>query len=151
MEQTISSIDIPKNENDDNSIDSEVAKLHLKNVLSYCKSLLENDLITPTSSSTISEDSMIIGQELYQYIIKILNEKKLMSKEELISVDETDEENQFHEVDSQLTVNIEYVPIKKPKIYDFISFETKIKVVNLAKNIPLGICVLSREKLPVTY
>jgi len=64
---------------------SEESKLRLKDALVHYEELLaENNLIASTSSATISDEIMLIGKELYDNTLEILDEKKLVTDEELI-------------------------------------------------------------------
>jgi len=54
----------------------------------YEELLAENNLIALTSSATISDEIMLIRKELYDNTLEILDEKKLVTDEELIHMNE---------------------------------------------------------------
>jgi len=61
----------------------------LKDALVHYEGLLaENNLIASTSSATIFDEIMLIGKELYDNALEILGEKKLVTDEELIHMNE---------------------------------------------------------------
>lgn len=55
------------------SIHSEESKLRLKDAVVYYEQLLiENDLVTLESSPSISEEAMLIGEEIYHSTVEML-------------------------------------------------------------------------------
>lgn len=67
-------------------LNEEFAKLQLKGAVVYMDKLLEeNNLITPEPPSTISYESMLIGEEMYHNTVQMIAEKKLITDEELIN------------------------------------------------------------------
>ena len=81
------------------SLCSDKSKQLSKNAVTYYEGLLlENNLITSNSSPVISEDAMIIGEELYDMPLEILNEKKFIHHEELIYVNAVCEEVNFETI-----------------------------------------------------
>lgn len=120
----------------DSSVHSDISKQLLKDGVIYYESLLvENNLIAKTSSNTLSEDAILLGQELYDKTWDILNEKKFITDEELIHVQEECREGNFTAVEDDSSD--EYVPDeKKCKIAEHIPLEYKIKVLNIAKAHP---------------
>ena len=117
----------------DSSLHSGLSKQLLKDgVVYYENLLLENDLIAKKSSDTISEDAMLLGRELYDTTLDVLNEKKFISDEELIHAQEECIEGNFEAVEDDSIDN--YGPgEKKRKMPNYIPLEYKIKVLNIAK------------------
>lgn len=117
----------------------DVKKLCLKNAIAYYEQLLAQDgLITEESSSTITEESMLLAEDLYQHTLQNLIEKKFITDEELImsdEIDDTDEiDNAFKEVEKD---DSDYEPEEKMfKSLDNISIDYKIKIINIAKSHP---------------
>ncbi|XP_071574627.1 uncharacterized protein [Temnothorax nylanderi] len=122
----------------DNSLHSDVAKTRLKDAVVYFEQLLlENDLVATESSSSISQEAMLIGEELYHGAVEMLGEKQLITDEELILLHEIDEENVFHEVDDVDEDDEDFVvEEEKKKVAKYIDLDYKIKVVNIAKQHP---------------
>lgn len=118
------------------SLHSDLWKQLLKDgVVYYENLLLENDLIAKKSSDTLSEDAMLLGRELYNTTLDVLNEKKFISDEELIHAQEECIEGNFEAVEDDSIDD--YVPDeKKRKMADYIPLEYKIKVLNIAKAHP---------------
>jgi len=122
-------------------LNEEFAKLQLKGAVVYMDKLLEeNNLITPEPLSTISYESMLIGEEMYHNAVQMIAEKKLITDEELIAIHEADENNFFRELeynDSDCEDSDEYQPDeKKAKQVEYIPLDYKVKVVNIAKQHP---------------
>lgn len=140
MESVPGSSTTPDSEMDDNSLHSDVAKTRLKDAVVYFEQLLlESDLVATESSSSISQEAMLIGEELYHGAVEMLGEKKLVTDEELILLHEVDEENVFHEVDVGEDDEDDedfVVEEEKKKAAEYIDLEYKIKVVNIAKQHP---------------
>lgn len=81
------------------SLDNEDCKGELTNALKYCNSLLQqNDLITEKPPEKISSVSVAIGEVMYEEIINILGERKIVTEDELILFDESDSEGVYKEV-----------------------------------------------------
>ncbi|RLU18062.1 hypothetical protein DMN91_010305 [Ooceraea biroi] len=75
MESVPGSSRMPDSEVDDNSLHSDVAKKRLKDAVVYFEQLLlENDFVATESSSSISEEAMLIGEELYHGAVEMLGE-----------------------------------------------------------------------------
>ncbi|XP_036144190.1 uncharacterized protein LOC118646035 [Monomorium pharaonis] len=112
-------------------------KLNLKSAIIYYEQLLAQDgLITEESSSTITEESILLAEDLYHYTLQNLLEKKFITDNELIMSDEIDVDNAFEEVKVEEDES-DYEPKeKKSKKQDFIPLNYKIKVVNIAKSHP---------------
>jgi len=122
-------------------LNEEFAKLQLKGAVVYMDKLLEeNNLITPEPPSTVSYESMLIGEEMYHNAVQMIAEKKLITDEELIAIHEADENNFFRELeynDSDCEDSDEYQPDeKKAKQVEYIPLDYKVKVVNIAKQHP---------------
>lgn len=96
----------------DSSLHSDLSKQLLKDgVVYYVNLLLENDLIAKKSSDTLSEDAMLLGRELYNTTLDVLNEKKFISDEELIHAQEECIEGNFEAVQDDSIDD--YVPDEK--------------------------------------
>ncbi|XP_049797011.1 uncharacterized protein LOC126213354 [Schistocerca nitens] len=76
---------------------------------------------------------MVIGEELYRATMEMLGEKILIIDKDLIHFDEV---NQFCEVEENSSDTEDYEPAEKASKGDYVLFETKIKVVKLAKGHP---------------
>lgn len=78
---------------------NEEMKNDLTNALIYCKSLLESEnLITNKPSEKISSLSIAMGDEIFKEIVCMLEERKLITDEDLITFEETDSEGEYEEV-----------------------------------------------------
>lgn len=120
-------------------LDEEFTKLQLKGAVVYMDKLLEeNNWITPEPPTTISYESMLIGEEMYHNTVQLIAEKKLITDEELIDIHEDNEKDFFQELeDNDSDDSDEYQPdVKKAKQKDYISLDYKVKVVNIAKQYP---------------
>jgi len=63
----------------------------LTNAFTYCKSLLpEENLITDTSPEQISAASIAMGEEIFNEIMFMLQDRKIITDEDLILPEETD-------------------------------------------------------------
>lgn len=117
----------------------EVDKFRLKDALVYYEHLLSQDgLIAEKSSAVISEESMLLAEDLYKYTIEILSDQKFVRDAELIMADEDEDENSFEEVGgSDSPDESQYEPEeKKIKSQKNIPVAYKIKVCNIAKAYP---------------
>lgn len=66
-----------------------VEKLCLKDTIVYYEQLLAQDgLIAQKSSSVITKESKLLAEDIYQYTLQNLTEKKFITDEELITSDE---------------------------------------------------------------
>ncbi|XP_036139694.1 uncharacterized protein LOC118644689 [Monomorium pharaonis] len=112
-------------------------KLNLKNAIIYYEQLLAQDgLITEESSSTITEESILLAEDLYHHTLQNLLEKKFITDDELIMSDEIDVDNAFEEVKVEEDES-DYEPKEKQsKKQDFVPINYKIKVINIAKSHP---------------
>lgn len=121
----------------DSSLHSDKSKVLLKNAVVYYESLLlKNNLIASNSSSVIPEEAILIGEELYNMTLELLNEKEFVHDEELIHANEVCEEVNFETVHDDSSPE-EYEPeYKKSKPNDYISLDYKTKVVNIAEAHP---------------
>lgn len=121
----------------EDSMHSEMSKLRLKDAVVYYEGLLaENNLIASESSATISHEAMLIGKEIYENTLEMLGEKKLVIEEEVIHMNEEYEGMSFEEVEED-DLSDEYEPEpKKGREAEYISFDYKIKVINIAKAHP---------------
>lgn len=73
----------------------------LKNAITYYEQLLAHDgLIAGESSSTITEESMLLA-DLYQHTLPSLVEKKFITEEKLIISHKIDNDNVFKEVEQE--------------------------------------------------
>ncbi|GBN58821.1 hypothetical protein AVEN_48535-1 [Araneus ventricosus] len=78
------------------SLYSEVSNLRLKNADIYYQGLLaQNHLISSESSTSISHEAMLMGEEIFQNTLAILAEKIIVSDEELIHENERCQESYF--------------------------------------------------------
>jgi len=122
-------------------LNEEFAKLQLtmKGAVVYMDKLLEeNNYITPEPSSTISYESMLIGEEMYHNTVQMMAEKKLIIDEELIATHEADKNNLFRQLeDNDSEDSDEYHPDeKKAKQVEYIPLDYKVTVINIAKQHP---------------
>ncbi|XP_023228981.1 uncharacterized protein LOC111629327 [Centruroides sculpturatus] len=119
------------------SLYSEMSKLRLKDAVIYYESLLaENNLITSESSTSISREAMLMGEEIYERTMDMLAEKILVTDDELAHENENCDEEPFENVEDHSSSD-EYEPEgKKKREVDHLSFDYKIKVVNIAKAHP---------------
>lgn len=137
---------------EDDSLHSELSKARLKTALAYAEKLfLENNYITSEPCTAISGEHIEIGKEIYEATLEILAEKKIVTEDELISVQELDEEGLFEEEvvesSSPNSSSEDYEPDeKKEKIDPDISLDYKIKVVNLARQHPTWNLVTLQRK-----
>lgn len=93
-EENISSPESPPNEN-------EAMKNNLTNALIYCKSLLEaENLLTNTPPTEISEASIAMGEEIFNEIIFMLQDRRIIIDDDLIFAEEIDivNEEEYEEV-----------------------------------------------------
>lgn len=122
------------------SLCSEVSKLRLKDALVYYEQILtQNNLVAPTPSEVITEEGMLLAEDLFHYTVQTLHEKKFVTDEELIMLDELDEEYAFDEPASDNEDSSEnYEPEeKKAKSYtDNIPLDYKRKVINIVRAHP---------------
>lgn len=116
---------------------STVSKQQLKDAVCYFQNLLtKEDLIAEKPSAKMSEEAKKIGEEIYNNTIDMMQDKKIITTEELIMENELDEEGLFEHVQESESSD-EFEPEeKKQKIEDHVPLEYKIKVVNLAKANP---------------
>ncbi|KAL1493742.1 hypothetical protein ABEB36_009436 [Hypothenemus hampei] len=121
----------------ENSLNSEKSKLLLKDALVYYEHLLmENNLISVQSSSSISHEAMLIGQQLFENTLILLNENQFVIDDELLHEDEIGEETDFDITENNESSD-EYEPEgKKSKLTEHIPLDYKIKAVNIAKAHP---------------
>lgn len=86
-------------EEDIRSLQDEDVKGELTNALKYCNSLLqENNLLTNAPPEKISSVSIVMGEVIYDKIIDIIGENKVVVDEELILFEESDTEGVYKEV-----------------------------------------------------
>lgn len=115
---------------------SENSRVCMRDALVYYEKMLaENNLIEPTPSATITEQPMLLAEDLFQYTLQILQEKKFVSFDELIIFDEHDEENLFKEIESSSEESSDnYEPPEKTANLgnDLIPLDYKRKVVSIA-------------------
>ncbi|GFY38348.1 HTH CENPB-type domain-containing protein [Trichonephila inaurata madagascariensis] len=78
---------------------------------------------------------MLMGEELYNYIVDMLAEKNMIHDEELIHANEVCEEVFFESVEVDSSSD-EYEPEEKKRDIKHIPLNYKIKAVNMAKNHP---------------
>ncbi|KAF5294420.1 hypothetical protein FQA39_LY13405 [Lamprigera yunnana] len=102
------------------------------------KLLEDNNLVTLESPTTISYESMLIGEEMYNNTVQMMSEKKLITDEELIDVHEDNKKDFFRDLeDNDSDESDEYQPdVNKSKEKNYISLDYKIKVVNIVKQYP---------------
>ncbi|XP_046753391.1 uncharacterized protein LOC124416409 [Diprion similis] len=112
----------PSHESDqieEDSIHREVLKQQLKDALVYFESLLRNsNLIEAEPSSSLNEETMVIGEEMFQNTLEMLAEKSLVLDEELTDINEIDDSSAYEEVETSLIANEssdEYEPDEKKK------------------------------------
>ncbi|KAI4480975.1 hypothetical protein M0802_014086 [Mischocyttarus mexicanus] len=118
--------------------DAYVSKLELRGAMEHALCLLiGNDLVSTEKLSTITANMKKIGEKIYQLIVEMKSDYTFVSDEELIHVGEEDEENEFNEVEEINSVEENYEPPEKSrKNYEIVPFETKLKVVTLARQNP---------------
>lgn len=98
MQNVPDSSQTSKRECDINSLHSDKSKLRLIDAIIYFEQLfLENDLVARESFGTISHEAIQIGEYLYKSTVEMLNNKIFVKAEEL-TMQESDEEYDFHEV-----------------------------------------------------
>ena len=137
------SIDLPGpsrtgDEVEDESLHSDLSKLRLEYAVLYSEKLLfENDLVAPESSTVITEEAMLMGEELCHNCVEMLGEMKLITEEELISINEIDEEGLFEEVRREDSSE-DYEPEEKKTNVGYIPLDCRIKIVNIDKQHPDG-------------
>ncbi|XP_046592527.1 uncharacterized protein LOC107218171 isoform X2 [Neodiprion lecontei] len=104
---------------EEDSIHSEVLKQQLKDGLIYFETFLRNsNVITAEPSSSINEEAMVIGEEMFQNTLQMLAEKSLVLDEELIDINEIDDSSAYEEVETSLIANEssdEYEPDERKK------------------------------------
>lgn len=119
------------------SIYSEISKSRLKDAVTYYISLLlENNFIASEASRKIEREAMLMGEELYERTLQMLDEKILCTDEELIDFEEDSQQMNFESVKEEPDYedeSDEYTPECKKSSVERIPLEYKIKVVNLAK------------------
>ena len=94
---------------------------------------------------------MLIGEELYDKTLEILNEKKFIHDEELIHVNEVCEGVNFETVHDDSSPE-EYDPeYKKSKPNDYISLDNKIKFINIAEAHPTWSLTTLQKKNTVVW
>ncbi|KAL1488862.1 hypothetical protein ABEB36_014657 [Hypothenemus hampei] len=97
---------------------------------------MENNLISVQSSSIISHEAMLIGQQLFENTLILLNENQFVIDDELLHEDEIGEETDFDITENNESSD-EYEPEgKKSKLIEHIPLDYKIKAVNIAKAHP---------------
>ncbi|GFY43838.1 valine--tRNA ligase [Trichonephila inaurata madagascariensis] len=98
------------------SLYSENSKLRQTEAVEYFKTLLKrNNLITSKCSSSISHEAMLMGEELYSYVVDMLAEKNMIHDEELIHANEVCEV--FFESVEVDSLSDEYEPEKKRQTF----------------------------------
>ncbi|KAF5279818.1 hypothetical protein FQA39_LY18221 [Lamprigera yunnana] len=119
-------------------LDKEFSKLQLKGAVIYMNKLLEdNNLVTLESPMTISYESTLIGEEMYNNTVQMISEKKINHRQR-IDVHEDNEKDFFRELeDNDSDESDEYQPgVNKAKEKNYISLDCKIKVINIVKQYP---------------
>lgn len=136
-------------ENEENSDEnsSVAAKQQLKDAVCHFEHLLSKEnLIAEKSSPQISEEAMKIGEEIYNNTMEMMQDKSIITTEELIMENELDEEGLFEYIEESDSSDEFQPEEKKPKVEDHIPLEYKIKVVNLAKKTRVGRCIRFKKK-----
>lgn len=132
------------------NLHTELDKLTLKNAVCYYEQLLtENNLITEQSSSVISDESVLLANQLFEYTLKNLigGEKQFVTVKELVMNEECDNSNSQQVNDKQSDSENNFTEINedepnyepennKSKEMQFIPIDYKIKVVNTANSHP---------------
>lgn len=81
------------------SLEDELCKGELTNALKYCYSLLqEKNLLTDKPPDKISSVSVVMGKVIFENIIDMLGERKVVTEDDLIMFDESDSEGLYEEV-----------------------------------------------------
>lgn len=121
----------------EDSICSGNSKLRLTDAVEHFQTLLkENDLIFSKCSSSISNEAMLMGEEIYNFTIEMLAEKTIVFDDTLIHENEICEEVFFEPVEEDHSSD-EYEPREKQKRKtEHIPLDYKIKAVNIAKKHP---------------
>lgn len=71
----------------------------ITNALKYCKTLLQNEnILTNIPPEEISFSSIAMGEEFYNIIVNMLEERKIIEDYELITSDEIDQLQEYTEV-----------------------------------------------------
>ncbi|XP_046476181.1 uncharacterized protein [Neodiprion pinetum] len=116
------------------SILNNSIKNDITNAFLYCKSLLEeSELLVKNPPSEMSHSSIVMGEEFYNSIVTMLDERKIIEDEELITKDEDDETNEYTECigvpeDDDNFVAQEFAP--EPR--DYIPLSYKERAVAIA-------------------
>lgn len=119
----------------EDSSQSKDSRVLMRDALEYYEQILaENNLIEPTPSATITEQPMLLAEDLFQYTVQALQEKKFVSFHELVAFDEPNEENLFEEVvpSSEESSDNYSPPMKISKPNDNIPLDYKRKVLRIA-------------------
>lgn len=117
------------------SVRNDIAKLRLKDAVVYYEELLvNNDMIASQASTVISEEAILMGEEIYNRTMEMLNEKNFIVCDELFMNDEPVEESSYEEVGSSSSEG--YQPEEKKSKSEYIPLEYKVKVVNISKSHP---------------
>ncbi|GBM28547.1 hypothetical protein AVEN_70140-1 [Araneus ventricosus] len=78
------------------SLYNKMSKLRLKDAVIYYQGFLaQNNLISSESSASISHEAMLMGEEIFQNTLAILDQKIIVSDEELIHENERCQESYF--------------------------------------------------------
>ncbi|GBL75668.1 hypothetical protein AVEN_154980-1 [Araneus ventricosus] len=78
------------------SLYSKVSQLRLKDAVIYYQGLLtQNNLISSDPSASISNEAMLMGEEIFQNTLAILAEKSIVRDEELIHENEGCQKSYF--------------------------------------------------------
>lgn len=115
-----------------------ISKTKLRDAVVYYEQMLtESGLIEEKPSAIISEESILLAEDLFQYTLQMLQEKKFVTEDELVLFDEVQKDNDFEtpvfEDSSQDNESEE----KKSKPYtDYISLDYKRNVINIARKHP---------------
>ncbi|XP_049940843.1 cilia- and flagella-associated protein 44-like [Schistocerca serialis cubense] len=126
---------------------SEVAKQELKDALVYFESLLRNsNRIAAEPSSSINEESMVIGEEMFQNMLQMLAENTLVHDDELIDINEIDDNNAYEDNEMSPIANEYELDEKKKKDTTIFLWITKLELSIWPKNIQAGVSKLYKKR-----
>lgn len=81
----------------------------LTNALKYCESLFESEnMLINTPPNKISSGSVAMGEEIFKEVLCMLEERNLITDEDLITFEECDSEGEYEEVCYVFFIDILY-------------------------------------------
>lgn len=86
-------------------LQTEDFKGELTNAVKYCNSLLEAEhLLTDTPPDKISSVSVVMGEVIFEEIVNILGDRKIIVEDDLILCNESDGEGTYEEVCKYISI-----------------------------------------------